>query len=96
MYYTYILKCEDDSYYIGYSNDPQKRFEKHKAGKGAKYTRSHKPVSIEITIPFETKSEAMKAEYQLKQFSHIEKSAIIEISKLFITKGFIDAKLKLV
>lgn len=96
MYYTYILKCEDDSYYIGYSNDPQKRFEKHKAGKGAKYTRAHKPVSIEMIIPFETKSEAMKAEYQLKQFSHIEKSAIIEIAKLFITKGFIDAKYKLV
>jgi len=96
MYYVYILKCEDDSYYTGYSNDPQKRFEKHKTGKGAKYTRAHKPVSIEMTIPFETKSEAMQAEYLLKQFSHIEKSAIIEIAKLFITKGFIDAKLKLV
>lgn len=95
-YYAYIIKCEDDSYYTGYSTNPLKRFEKHKAGKGAKYTRSHKPVSLELTVECESKSDALKREYQIKKLSHIEKATIIELYKLFIMKGILDAKYVLV
>lgn len=70
---VYILECEDGSYYIGYSTDVQKRFKKHLSGKGAKYTRSHKPKSILVTFPCSTKSEALKLEYQLKQLTHEQK-----------------------
>ena len=77
-YYTYIIMCKDGSYYTGYSNNPLLRFEKHKAGKGAKYTRSHEPKELAFVSPALTKSEAMRAEYYIKQMTHNEKKAFIE------------------
>lgn len=47
----YVLKLEDDKYYIGKSNDVQKRFEQHKTGKGSSWTREYKPVKILETRP---------------------------------------------
>lgn len=77
-YFTYIILCEDGSYYTGYSDNPQNRFEIHKAGKGAKYTRSHKPKELVFVSPGLTKSEAMKAEYTIKQMSHEKKTEFIQ------------------
>lgn len=88
MHYVYILKCEDDSYYTGYSTNPAKRFEKHKSGKGAKYTRSHKPVSLEMVIEADSKSEALKMENEVKKLSHIDKQNLINFSKTLIFLQF--------
>ena len=46
MNYTYILKCKDETLYTGWTNDIEKRLEAHNAGKGAKYTRSRRPVEL--------------------------------------------------
>ena len=46
MNYTYILECEDHTYYTGWTNDLEKRFQAHLNGKGAKYTKSHQPLRI--------------------------------------------------
>ena len=46
MNHTYMIECEDGSLYTGWTNNLEKRFAMHVAGKGAKYTRSHKPVRI--------------------------------------------------
>ena len=46
----YVLRLEDDNWYIGITRDLNKRFEQHKTGKGAKWTRLHKPVSIHETV----------------------------------------------
>lgn len=75
-YYTYMIRCEDDSYYTGYTTDPIARFNKHASGKGAKYTRSHKPVEFAYLEVFNTKSEAMSREYKIKQLSHEEKETL--------------------
>ena len=80
MWYAYILLCSDNSLYTGYSDDPQKRFLDHKNGKGARYTRSHKPLRIIYTEQLETKSEAMKREREIKSWRREKK--ITELSLL--------------
>ena len=47
----YILKLQDSKYYVGKTNDVQKRFEQHVKGSGASWTKTHRPVSIVKTIP---------------------------------------------
>ena len=44
--YTYIVKCRDGSLYTGWTNDLEKRMKAHNAGKGAKYTKSRRPVTL--------------------------------------------------
>ena len=46
MNYTYIVKCKDDTLYTGWTNDLEKRVNAHNDGKGAKYTKSRKPVAL--------------------------------------------------
>lgn len=78
-YYLYILKTLDNTYYCGIARDVLSRFEKHKNGLGAKYTRAHKPDYIAYVDIFEDKSAAMKEEYRIKKtLSHNEKLDLIE------------------
>jgi putative endonuclease len=65
-FYVYILLTERNTLYCGYTDDVEKRFNEHKNGKGAKYTRANKPVRIVYTKEFSTKSEAQKEEYRIK------------------------------
>ena len=73
MYYTYLLLTENGSLYCGYTDNIEKRFQKHISGKGAKYTRANKPLKIVYKKEFETKSEAMKEEARIKKLSHTDK-----------------------
>lgn len=72
-FYVYILKCSDGTLYTGYTNDVQKRIEKHKLGLGAKYVRARLPIHLIYQEKFFTKSEAMKREYQIKQWNREKK-----------------------
>jgi len=81
MHYVYILECDDGSFYTGYSEDVTERFKKHVSGKGAKYTRSHKPKRIACVFPCKTKSEALKLEYSIKQLSHKQKEFLIKFQQ---------------
>jgi putative endonuclease len=64
---VYLVRCSDKSLYCGISNDLKKRLIEHNSGKGAKYTRSRRPVEP-VGVSFEmTKSEALKLEYRIKQ-----------------------------
>ena len=73
MYYTYIVECADKSYYTGFTDDINKRVAAHNAGEGAKYTRSRLPVVLKYYEEFETKSEACKREYAIKQLTREKK-----------------------
>lgn len=77
-YYIYIVRCSDGSLYTGYTNDVTSRVEKHNAGKGAKYTKTRRPVKLVYQETFETKSEAMKREYQIKTYTRVQKLKLIE------------------
>lgn len=76
-YYLYILQTKDNTLYCGIAKDIQKRFCEHINGKGAKYTRTHKPDKIVYTKEFDSKSEALKEEYRIKQLSRAEKLKLI-------------------
>ena len=81
MNYTYILVCGDGTYYTGWTNNLQKRVDDHNAGKGAKYTKSRLPVELVYYESFETKEEAMRREYAIKQLRRSEKELLIKKSK---------------
>lgn len=76
-YFTYILLTKQNTLYCGYTDDVEKRFQAHLEGKGAKYTRSHKPIKIVYQKEFETKSDAMKEERRIKKLSRFEKLKLI-------------------
>ena len=63
--------------YCGYTDNVEKRFEKHLSGHGAKYTKSHKPLKIVYQQKYPTKSAAMKAEIKFKRLPKDKKNAVI-------------------
>lgn len=73
MNYTYIVKCSDGTLYTGWTNNLEKRMEAHNAGIGAKYTKPRRPVELVYYEMFQTKEEAMRREYAIKQLSRKEK-----------------------
>ena len=77
-HYVYIVKCKDDSLYTGYAKNVGQRVEKHNKGLGAKYTKVRRPVVLVYQEMYETKSEALKREYQIKQYSRNKKLALIK------------------
>ena len=77
VFYIYILKCCDDTLYTGYTNHLEQRITQHNEGKGAKYTRGRLPVALVYFEEYQTKSEAMKREYEIKQLSREEKIKLI-------------------
>jgi putative endonuclease len=80
MWFVYIIKCIDGSLYTGSTNDLKSRFEKHKSGKGAKYTRSHKPERIVFFKKYAKKIVAFKKEREIKNWTHSQKLKFIESS----------------
>lgn len=68
-----MVECEDGSLYTGIAVDPHARFAAHVSGKGARYTRSHRPVRLLMTLAFPDRSAVSKAEYRLKQLSAADK-----------------------
>ena len=82
MNYTYGLLCADGTLYTGWTNDLKKRITSHNAGKGAKYTKARRPVELVYYEEFQTREEAMKREYAIKQLSRKEKEALIKTRPL--------------
>lgn len=65
-HFVYILETESNTLYCGYTDDVEKRFKAHLEGKGAKYTRAHKPIRVVWQKEFDNKSDALKEEYRIK------------------------------
>ena len=78
MNYTYLLRCADGTLYCGWTNHLEKRVEAHNAGKGAKYTKSRRPVILVYYEEYETKSEALRREAAIKKLSRQEKLRMIK------------------
>ena len=77
-YYTYVILTKDNTLYCGYTDDVEKRFEVHMSGKGAKYTRAHKPLKVIYTACFDTKVEAQREERRFKALKRDEKLEFLE------------------
>ncbi len=68
MYYVYMLECADGTLYTGIATDVKRRVEEHNhSDKGAKYTRSRRPVKLVYQEAFEDRSGASKREYHIKK-----------------------------
>lgn len=80
MYYTYMLRCENNSIYTGITTDVKRRMEEHfsKNPKCAKYTKSHKPQRLECVWESESKVLASKLEYRIKGLTKEQKEYIIK------------------
>lgn len=76
-YYIYIILTEKNTFYCGYTDNVEKRFQAHLEGKGAKYTRANKPIKVVYQKEFNTKSDAMKEEARIKKLTHQEKLKLI-------------------
>ena len=77
-----MLKCSDGTLYTGWTNDLEKRVEAHNSGKGAKYTKARRPVELAYYEEFETKEQAIKREYAIKQLGRKEKQELIAGKKV--------------
>lgn len=79
MWFVYILLCEDGTLYTGISNNVEKRFADHKTGRGARYTKSHKPVKIIYCQKAISRSEALKREQEIKEYTREQKIKFLNL-----------------
>lgn len=79
MYYLYILKCKDKTLYTGITVDLARRVREHNSSQlGSKYTAVRRPVKLVYAKKFCNRSEAAKAESQIKKLSRAEKLKLIK------------------
>lgn len=78
-FYVYILRCNDDTLYTGYTNNLEQRLNTHNNGKGAKYTRSRLPCELVYSEICTSKQEAMSREWHIKnKLSRKDKLQLIQ------------------
>jgi putative endonuclease len=73
-----MLLCCDGSFYTGYTKDLETRTRLHQAGKGARYTKIHKPQKLVYVEEHDSRSLAMKRERGIKKLSHQQKQVLID------------------
>jgi putative endonuclease len=81
-YYCYMVECQDGSFYTGWTINPVRREKQHNAGRGAKYTRLHRPVHLVYVEEQTDRSTAMKRELAIKKLSHEQKQKMITNSPM--------------
>jgi putative endonuclease len=77
VHYVYILRCADGTLYTGYTPDLKARIVVHNAGRGAKYTRGRRPVTLVYSKRFRSIGKALTCEHSIKQLSRTQKEALI-------------------
>lgn len=78
MWFVYMIECSDNTIYTGVTTDIERRLSEHNhSNKGAKYTRTRRPVKLLKTFEFETRQMACKEEYRIKQLTKKEKLKLI-------------------
>jgi putative endonuclease len=77
-YYVYMLRCSDDTLYIGYTTNLEHRMDKHNEGKGAKYTRGRTPVKLVYSEEGEDLSWALKREHELKRLNRKQRLRLLK------------------
>lgn len=76
MNYVYILRCADDTLYCGWTTKLNKRLASHNSGRGAKYTRSRRPVELIYVEEYEDRHDALSREWHIKRMSREEKQRL--------------------
>jgi putative endonuclease len=77
-YWVYLLQCADGTLYAGWTTDLERRLSAHNAGRGSRYTRGRRPVSIIYREECASESEARRREIALKRMGRAQKLRLIE------------------
>lgn len=77
-WFFYIVRCKDNSLYSGMTNNLEERIKRHNEGSGAKYTASHRPVSLVHSEKCNSESEAKKREYEVKRWPKLKKELLVQ------------------
>ena len=77
-FWVYMLRCSDHSYYIGHTDDLERRIAEHQSGALRGYTHSRRPVVLVFAQPFAIREEALACERQAKGWSRAKKMALIQ------------------
>ena len=77
MFWTYILKCADGSYYTGHTDELEKRVAEHQSGAIPGHTCTRRPLQLVYSADFQSRDEALAAELQIKRWSRRKKEALI-------------------
>ena len=75
---TYMLRCADGSYYLGHTDELEKRIAEHQHGDGCAWTKSRLPVELVWRQEFPDRDAARAAEHQIKRWSRAKKEALID------------------
>jgi putative endonuclease len=78
VFYVYVLLCCDGSFYTGYTKDVAARLRLHNLGRGARYTRMHKPQKLVYFEEYASRGLAMKRERAIKKLSHQQKQVLTD------------------
>lgn len=73
---VYLVLCGGNRLYCGITNQPEARFAAHAAGKGAKFTRMHKPLAMRLVYVDLPRSDAAKLEPQIKKLKAAQKQEL--------------------
>lgn len=76
---VYMVQCSDGSLYTGFTTNLHRRVAEHNAGKGARYTRSHRPVTLLVSWSFPTKGDALRAEHMIKRLPRSQKLRLLDL-----------------
>lgn len=76
-YYVYIIMCTDGSFYTGYTKNIDTRVKLHENGKGARYTKMHKPQKVAYVELFDSRARAMQREKEIKNLTHQQKLDLV-------------------
>lgn len=84
MHYVYTLRCADDSFYVGSTQDRDSQVQTHNGGRGAAYPFKHRPVHLVYSEVFDSELEAVTRERRLKRWDHGKRQALVDgnISRL--------------
>lgn len=77
-YCVYVLLCKGGTFYTGYTKNLDVRMRLHMSGKGARYTKMHKPKKIAYTEEFTSRAKAMVRERSIKKLNHKQKLQLIK------------------
>jgi len=86
-HFVYVVRCKGGSLYTGWALDPQARLRQHNSGRGAKYTRGRRPVRLVYSEACATLGEALRREYELKQWPRAKKQELIRRSRRSVPKA---------
>ena len=77
-WFTYVVRCADDSLYVGVTTDLDRRLHEHNhTVRGARYTRARRPVRLAASWPHDSRSAAQKDEYSFRKLRRVHKLARI-------------------